>query len=458
MCIFRKFDTIPLASKGWDHRRSNGDYFIINSHGRNPSLLSGDDFNEMGLEKCVLEELLEMGHTCPTVIQKKAIKHVFKGNNCLIAAETGSGKTLSYLIPLIQNIYLEKEASRGNAYLNTPRAVVVTPGRELSEQITKVCNQLTKNMSIVTHHVTGGQMRKKMLDPAVGEVDILIGTFGALSKLTTTKVYDISKVRTLVLDEADTLLDDSFNTKLVHFLKRFDLQITEPQNGPEGVQMILVSATMPRSVEGILGDVIPFETFTKITTDYLHRILPHVPQKFVRLSYLDKPAKLLELVKKDVSRKLPVTVFSNRAERCDWVSMLLNENGVPCINLNADMNRHLREGRFQQFVDGKCLVLSCTDVVSRGLDTVNNHHVINYDVPMNVSDYVHRCGRVGRVGSSSGIVTTLVCHPTEAELVQKIEFAARKMSDDLPNVNANVKRLLASKELRYAENQLKGMY
>ena len=129
MCIFRKFDTIPLASKGWDHRRSNGDYFIINSHGRNPSLLSGDDFNEMGLEKCVLEELLEMGHTCPTVIQKKAIKHVFKGNNCLIAAETGSGKTLSYLIPLIQNIYLEKEASRGNAYLNTPRAVVVTPGR-----------------------------------------------------------------------------------------------------------------------------------------------------------------------------------------------------------------------------------------------------------------------------------------------------------------------------------------
>lgn len=200
----------------------------------------------------------------------------------------------------------------------------------------------------------------------------------------------------------------------------------------------------------ILADVLPFDSFVKVTTEHLHRLMPHVPQKFLRLSHLDKPAKLLELVKKDTQRQLPVIVFSNQAQRCDWVSLFLNENGVKCVNLNGAMSHHLRQDRYQHFADGRQLVLSCTDVVSRGLDTGHAHHVINYDVPTNMSDYVHRCGRVGRVGShhASGVVTTLVCHPAEAELVQKIEFAARKLADGLPNVNANVKRLLTSRALK----------
>lgn len=125
--------------------------------------------------------------------------------------------------------------------------------------------------------------------------------------------------------------------------------------------------------------------------------------------------------------------------------MFLNEQGVPCVNLNGTMSQHFRENRFAEYQSGQHLVLSCTDIASRGLDTTRTHHVINYDVPTNISDYIHRCGRVGRVGSqvASGLVTTLVCNPTEVELVQQIEFAARKThADELPNVNANIKRLL----------------
>ena len=151
-------------------------------------------------------------------------------------------------------------------------------------------------------------------------------------------------------------------------------------NISEGVQLIMASATIPRSAEEILSDVIPYESFNKITTENLHRLLPHVPQKFIRLSHLDKPPMLLELVKKDVSRQLPVIVFSNHTNRCDWISMFLNENGISCVNLNGDMSQHFRQNRFSEYQSGKHMVLACTDVVSRGLDTRSTHHVINYDV------------------------------------------------------------------------------
>ena len=451
----RKFGSVPLASQDWDHRRSNGDYFVINSHGPNPSLSADSgSFDTFKLDNLLIEALNKMGCFKPTLVQKLAIKPVMRGENCLIAAETGSGKTLSYLAPIIQNICDIKKNIGSDMPPNTPLALIITPGRELCEQITSVCNTLIKhsNIPLICHHVTGGRLKQKMLYPEARPMDILIGSFGAISKLTTTKVYNLSRVQKLVLDEADTLLDDSFNEKLVHFLRKFPLQMEQPQGDvSSGVQLIMASATMPRSAEEILAQVVPFNSFSKITTERLHRLLPHVPQKFVRLSHLDKPAKLLELVKKDTSRKLPLIIFSNKAERCDWVSMFLNENGIPCTNLNGTMSQHFRENRFEAYCSGKYLVLSCTDVVSRGLDTINTHHVINYDVPTNISDYIHRCGRVGRIGSHlpSGLVTTLICHASEADLVRKIEFAARKMgAEDLPNVNANIKRLISNQQLK----------
>lgn len=119
------------------------------------------------------------------------------------------------------------------------------------------------------------------------------------------------------------------------------------------------------------------------------------------------------------------------------------------------MNQQIRADQYAEYQTGKHLVLSCTDVVSRGLDTTNIHHIINYDVPTNMSDYIHRCGRVGRVGSrvASGLVTTMVCSPMEVELVQKIEYAARKMhEEELPEVNANIRRLIENNALHKKRN------
>ncbi|CAG2060082.1 unnamed protein product, partial [Timema podura] len=188
------------------------------------------------------------------------------------------------------------------------------------------------------------------------------------------------------------------------------------------VQLSLISATMPTSLPEILGEVVAMDSLVKVTTSHLHRILPHVPQKFMRLGRSQKPEQLLKLVKADLANKEPVIVFSNKATTCDWVSMFLNENGVKCVNFNGEMVYVLRQGKFKQFQDGEVNVIACTDIGSRGLNTIRVRHVINYDFPLYMADYIHRCGRTGRVGSSKdGHVTNFVAGTLEVNLVQEIE-------------------------------------
>ncbi|XP_067010151.2 probable ATP-dependent RNA helicase DDX28 isoform X2 [Anabrus simplex] len=449
---YSKFDIIPLASKGWHHKKSRLDHFTINAFKEAPALTktSGESFATLGIHQDLIGVLNKQGITEPTTVQESAIPSILSGRNTLIAAETGSGKTLAYLLPLMQQILLWKQSMKDNNF-NTPLGLIISPGRELSQQIATVASSFSKELPFNTQFLTGGHTKRKILNPTFDDVDLLIGTLGALSKLTTTGVYRMNQVRHVILDEADTLLDDSFSEHLQHFLRRFLFQFNTSPEGTdvyEGVQLTLASATMPTSLPDALGDIIAPESLKKVTSGHLHHVLPHVPQKFVRLGRSQKPAELLKLVKADVNRKAPVIIFSNKTATCDWVSMFLNENGVKCINLNGDMSVELRAGKFSQFQSGVVGVISCTDVGSRGLDTVRAEHVINYDFPIHMADYIHRCGRTGRVGSSPHCrITNFVSGRQEIQLVQNIELAVRKM-DSLPNVNANITKIIRYRILK----------
>ncbi|XP_017011532.2 probable ATP-dependent RNA helicase DDX28 [Drosophila takahashii] len=441
-----KFGSLSLASKGWLHNKSKGDYFILNAsvgaEEVQQEMQAIDEFlegSQLKLHPLLLENLRgELGIKLVTGIQKQGMPIVHGKEHCLIAAETGCGKTLTYLLPILDKL-LQREAAPDRK-LNTPRVLILTPGRELATQIAGVAEKLLQGSNLKVQSLLGGNTKQLMMNPEFEEVDVLVATLGALSKLVTTGIYRMEQVRHLVLDEADTLLDDTFTDKLTYFLRRFPFHLLQKEDA--GTQLILASATMPTNTREILHKVIDVDTIREVVSPHLHRLMPHVTQKFLRMSKADRPATILSLVKQDLVKRRPLIVFSNKSTTSDYVSIFLNNSGVNCLNLNGDMLMKIRLGRFEQFQNGNCDVLSTTDVGSRGLDTTRARHVVNFDFPLHVSDYIHRCGRIGRVGNlEKALVTNFISSRREIDVVQRIEHAART-GGLLPDVNANIRNII----------------
>lgn len=220
-----KYKEIPLASAGWQHYKSKNDYFIIHSHADEKELAHSSKyvvpFESLGIEKGLVNNLKSrFGIEETTYIQHETIPKILNGDHTLIAAETGCGKTLAYLVPIVQKI-IERKRLGIKTYFNQPQALILTPGRELAEQIGEVARNLGHEMDINVEVIIGGSTKQKMLYPTLKEVDIVVGTLGVISKLTTNKIYQMNEVRHVVLDEFDTLLDDSFLDQLSYYLKRF---------------------------------------------------------------------------------------------------------------------------------------------------------------------------------------------------------------------------------------------
>ncbi|XP_062143072.1 probable ATP-dependent RNA helicase DDX28 [Drosophila sulfurigaster albostrigata] len=446
-----KFGAVPLCSKGWLHNKSKGDHFTLNAtitgeqrqaamHNLQTFLAAG----QLEMEQQLLKNLqTELGINHLTDIQAQAIPIVDGSFHTLIAAETGCGKTLAYLLPVINKRlkFLQRDASESQ--LNAPTVLILTPGRELATQIAQIASKLCEGTDLKVKALLGGNTKQQMMNPEFEKMDILVATLGAVSKLVTTGIYRMEQVRHVVLDEADTLLDDSFTDKLTYFLRRFPFHRNHVQDESiVGTQLLLASATMPTNTREILQKVIDVETIRDVVSPHLHYLMPHVTQKFMRISKADRPANLLLLAKQDKAKKRPFIVFSNKSTTSDYVSIFLNNSGINCLNLNGDMLMKIRLGRFEEFQRGNCDVLSTTDVGSRGLDTTRARHVINFDFPLHVSDYIHRCGRIGRVGSmDKSLVTNFISSRREIDVVQRIEHAART-GGLLPDVNANIKNII----------------
>lgn len=216
-------------------------------------------------------------------------------------------------------------------------------------------------------------------------------------------------MRFLVFDEADTLLDNSFVEIVTKLIGRM------PKS-----QTILVSATIPQTLPDVLK---PLEDNLKqIVSPKIHKPLLNITQTFLRLSHSRKPPKLLQIAK---SNNEPMIVFTNKNERCNWLALFLRENGVKCSNINGAMNYAIRIEQWNQFVRGETNVLSATDVASRGLDTVKVRHLVNYDFPLHAADYIHRIGRVGRLGSHELCkATNFIAGDREVALLQQIEVSS----------------------------------
>ncbi|KAK9507247.1 hypothetical protein O3M35_007151 [Rhynocoris fuscipes] len=456
---YDKLKAIPLASKGWYHRKSVGDFFSIKIYDENYDRESlyweGETtFTDLKLESSVIDALKTQGIINPTKIQVDSIPKLLSGRNCLIAAETGCGKTYAFLLPIIEQLLVWNKMNPDRPP-NHPLAVILCPQRELAFQIGSLAKNMSYCLPFTCNTLIGGRTKKKMLNPEFSYVDLLVATPGALSKLISTGIYHLNEVKHIVVDEADTMLDDSFSELLIRILSKVKINYKNPPLSsnvyPDGAQLTLVSATMPKAVYETLEGILETDSLTIVKSKRLHRLLPHVTQTFYRLSVPKKPTKLLQLAKQSLKNRLPTLVFSNKSSTCDWISIMLNDNDVPTVNLNGEMNHAIRLGKFNEFKHGNAMILSCTDVASRGLDTTNVKHILNYDFPIYMADYIHRCGRTGRCGSpSETLVTNFITRHTEVDLLQKIELAVR-LQEDLPKVDGNVSKLFNRK---YADTDL----
>ncbi|XP_011862936.1 PREDICTED: probable ATP-dependent RNA helicase DDX28 [Vollenhovia emeryi] len=439
---YPKYEPIPLISKGWHHYKSKGDYFSVypltsvkkESYGKSLKNEEGeeeedacDSFDQFGLDPQLIDVLKRYSITKPLKIQKMGIPKIINGANTVIAAETGCGKTLTYLLPMIDEVLRWKKLA-GHRY-NAPLGLIVTPTRELAFQIGLEAKKICQYLDIRTKIITGGKTKKMMLDPPMEMVDIVIASFGVISKLTTNKVYELDLVRHIVLDEADALFHDTFEEQLQVFLKRVPLgfaQTVEDAKLPISAQFTLASATMPSRMSEVLDGIINVQSLEHVVSNKLHHIL--VPQKFIRMGSSEKPAELLKYIKPKVASREQVIIFSNNNATCNWVSMFLDNSNVQTVPLNGDMPLYERQNKYATFKSGKCRVLCTTNAGSRGLDTVAIRYVLNYEFPGATADYIHRCGRTGRVSSVEDCrVDSFISTPKEIAVVQKIERAIRKM-------------------------------
>ncbi|CAK6963940.1 probable ATP-dependent RNA helicase DDX28 [Scomber scombrus] len=462
--ILGKFEEPVLCSKGWKHNRSLGDHFTVNNikavapflveeHKEDAEGKTPVTFDNLRICKELVETLDSINITKPTTVQLQTIPKVMRGHNILVAAETGSGKTLSYLLPVVHKLQTERasDISDESAKIHT---VVLVPSRELAEQVAAVSKTVCAPFGLRTSTVGGGRGvgRIKMVFKR-GSPDILVATPGALVKALRRRCLDMSELRFLVVDEADTMFDPSFSDMLESILLQSHIASDpkETQGPGHKAQLLVVGATFPGGVGEVLSKVTDLGKMVVIKSKMLHFLMPHVKQTFLKVKGADKVLELhqaLKLLQQEKGGGAAV-VFCNKSATVNWLGYSMEEMGVQHTRLQGEMPGALRAGIFRSFQKGMTDVLICTDIASRGLDTSRVRLVVNYDFPESHTDYIHRAGRVGRAGGIvDGEVLSFVTHAWDVELVQKIETAARRRTS-LPGMESQIhepKPKIAQKE------------
>ncbi|KAL0267424.1 UNVERIFIED_CONTAM: hypothetical protein PYX00_009699 [Menopon gallinae] len=440
---YSKFTVVPLASNGWHSKKANGDYFSILPVTHNPAFLLPDDFDKTNYEIDEADEFVSLGVTdevikslrknkynIPTSVQLAAIPKILAGDHVIITAETGCGKTLAYAVPMIVNI-LRWKSQLPHKY-NAPFGLIVVPTRELAMQVGEVISKIVKDLDLTCKVILAEGTKKFLLNLNESDLemnDIVVCTLGVICKLTYHNVYNLHHCLQIVLDEGDTLLDDSFVDKLQVLLKRCKFKGIEPHDDcpPNGAQLTLVSATVPKQAESVIDNIFPIKWMKRVDTKYLHMILPHIKQNFIRCNKSSKVDKILRIVKKDMNMKSPVIVFSNIVPTCNFLAHLMNENEIQCARFHSRMNTLERLEELSRFRKGEVNLLLATDIASRGHDIPRVRHVVNYEFPRYLADYVHRAGRTGRIGNKATCeVTSLISSVREVSLLKEIELSARK--------------------------------
>lgn len=357
------------------------------------------NFSELGLGEELLKAIEEIGYTTPTPIQEKAIPVVLMARDLVGLAQTGTGKTASFTLPMIEML------SSGRARSRMPRSLVLAPTRELAAQVAENFDKYGRYHKLTKALLVGGESMGDQIKILEKGADVLIATPGRLLDLFERGQILLSDIRILVIDEADRMLDMGFIPDIEKIISRI----------PVTRQTLLFSATMPAEVKNLAEKFLSNPKTVSVAPPASPAAT--VDHRMMEVSPKTKKSALKKLVQEEDVKN--AFVFCNRKKDVDMLGKWLKEQGFLAAPLHGDMVQSKRTETLQAFKDGKILLLVCSDVAARGLDVSGVSHVFNYDVPFNADDYVHRIGRTGRAGQS-GKAWTLVTADDD-KLVESIQ-------------------------------------
>ncbi|MFH2067682.1 MAG: DEAD/DEAH box helicase [Pseudomonadota bacterium] len=365
-------------------------------------------FEKLGLRAELLKAIEKQGYTEPTPIQTRAIPVILEGKDILAGAQTGTGKTAAFALPIVQMLSEDQSAKKKRQ----PRALVLVPTRELAAQVGKVMQDFGRRLSLRAAVIYGGVNINAQIVRLNRGVDIVVATPGRLLDHAGRQTLDLSRVKILVLDEADRMLDLGF----------LDDILAVASFMPVERQTLLFSATYPDGIKRLADELLNHPR--RIETALPNLAADGVAQVVYRAEKLRKRELLTALIRKENWRQ--VLVFTRTRYGADKLTGQLLADDIAAAAIHSNKSQSIRNRTLAEFKNGTVRVLVATDVAARGLDISSLPHVVNYDLPEIPENYVHRIGRTGRAGEK-GVAVSLVCDQEQALLLEIERLLNRKI-------------------------------
>ena len=368
--------------------------------------MSDSRFSELGLADPLQHALIARNHLIPTPIQARAIPELLAGRDVLGIAQTGTGKTAAFALPILHKLF----ESRGSNGPRGPRALVLAPTRELASQIGEEFRAYGKDLHLRQTVIFGGVNQKPQVNALNRGVDIIIATPGRLLDLMDQRRLRLDTVEFLVLDEADRMLDMGF----VHDVRKIIATV------PKTRQSLLFSATMPGEVARLSGEILRDPVRVEVTPQAT--LIERLEQSVYHVQAAAKTALLAGILEDPALAR--VIVFARTKHRANRVAEQLGKRGVDAEAIHGNKSQGARERALKRFRAGEARVLVATDIAARGIDVDSVTHVINYEIPNEPESYVHRVGRTARAGAGGAALS--FCDPAERAYLRDIERLIRR--------------------------------
>ncbi len=374
-----------------------------------------ETFDEMGIDDTILRGIYAHGFERPSAIQKRGIVPIKDGRDLLAQAQSGTGKTGTFTIGALSRIDIN---------VQKPQIIVIVPTRELAQQIERVASALGNYMGLKVYCTTGGTPIRDDLRALEKGVHFIVGTPGRIWDLMNRGSLNRQQIRVLILDEADQMLEDRFKEQIMSIL---DLGF------PAQTQVALFSATMPEDVVMVA---------TKLLRDPVRILIPpeEVTLEGIKQFYVKVAREEWKFdVLCDIYKQLNVNqalIYCNKRQRAEWLAEKMTAEGFPLSYIHGDMDVEERRNRMQGFRNGSVRVLISTDLLARGIDVQQVSLVINFELPVQRENYIHRIGRSGRFGRKGTAINLL--GPDEDKMLKEIENYYQTQIDELPADLANL--------------------